>query len=421
MSIELTGPEKFSFQDAVCALLALEFIETASALIIEPANGEDAELVFESGETRNIVEVQVKGAAGTVTLGALARFLAHFPPRRSDGCLFDRIISDPKRSALFIASGRCGDDLQRFVVDAYQKPIHHREGKIRKKDAEALLSEFKRTNAKRGTGLYEARRRECLRITREVSQAAVRRVAERVLISERVTAAEIKSRCIAKLRDKYKVPSDRLDDALGCLRANVEQAKQNRADVLLLVKDTLKQFAVPPIRPADYVARDCESDWIKRASHDRVLLLSGPPRCGKSFAARCVGGHFQDLGFEVCQGRDVDEAYRFLSEPSHIERLYILDDPLGGVRIDAEASRSLGTLRSLVTSLLPTRRLIVSQNQQQLFSLTGTQELRQCPIGPYSWFDLGSPGSDFLSAAWKQMTQGPAVPDRKSTRLNSSH
>ena len=412
MSIELTGPEKFTFQDEVCVSLALEFIETASALIIEPANGEDAELIFESGTSLNVVEVQVKGATGTVTLASLARFLAHFPPRRTDTCLFDRIISDPQRSVLFVASGRCGDDVTPFVVNISEKPTRHREGRIRKKDAEAVLAEFKRASAKRGNGLYDARRRECLKLTRRVSKIAVRRAAEKILICERVTAADVRSRCCTKLHSKYKVPGDRLDDVLSRLRADVEHAKQSRADVLPLIRETLKKFTAPAVRPDDYVARGYESEWVGIASRERVLLLSGPPRCGKSYAARWTTEHFQSLGFELRQGRDTDEAYRFLSEPGDVERVYMLDDPLGGVRIDTDASRSLDTIRSLVASLLPNRRLIISQNQEQLFAVMGVSELHRCSIGSHEWLYLGEPRADFLVVAWGKMARRWAVPKR---------
>lgn len=409
MSIELIGPEKFTFQDEVSVSLALEFIETASALIIEPTNGEDAELIFESGTSRNVVEVQVKGAAKTVTLASLARFLTHFPPRRTDGCLFDRVICDPHRSILFVVSARCADDAMSFVVNTREKPIRHREGKVRRKDAEALLAEFKRVNANRGKRLYETRRRECLKLAKKISKIAARRAAERILIRERVTSADIRSHCCAKLHDKHKVPADRLDDVLGRLRADVEHAKQNRTDVLPLVRETLRNFTRPAVRPTDYVSRGCESEWIATASRERVLLLTGPPRCGKSYAARWITGHFQNLGFEVRQGLNTDEAYRFLSEPGSVERVYLLDDPLGGVRIDAEASHSLVAIRSLVASLAPNRRLIISQNRDQLFAVMGVHELGGCEIGSYKWFDLGQPHKDFLVAAWLNMARRSAV------------
>jgi hypothetical protein len=63
MSIEIIGPKKYKFQDRVCLLLALQHAQSAHAqLEIEPRGGEDAQLVFDDGLSRNVVEVQVKGA-----------------------------------------------------------------------------------------------------------------------------------------------------------------------------------------------------------------------------------------------------------------------------------------------------------------------------------------------------------------------
>jgi hypothetical protein len=409
MSIEITGPEKFAFQDMVCVFLAIHFSANKAALVIEPINGEDAQLTVEAQSARQVVEVQVKGSSGGIDLNSLAGFLSHFPPKGKENCLLERVLGDHQRIALFVVSGRCNDDALPFVIDSSLPLAPHKKGKVRRKDATALLSAFKSLKVERKSHLTELQRQHRLRLANEISIKAMGQAAERILILERATSSVIRARCMEMLRAR-RIPADRLDDVLNRLRSNVEQAKQERADVLPQTRETLKLASVPTLRPDGYVIRGAEGEWTKTASRKKVLLLSGPPRCGKSYAARYVAAHFQDLGFELRQGRDVDEAIRFLLEPSTVERVYWLDDPLGGIRLESDATRSWGMIRSLVAKLFPARRLIVSQNREHLLALTNVPKLQHCSLGAHKWFDLGSPSPNFLLSAWKKMAQAPSVP-----------
>lgn len=418
MSIEITGPEKFTFQDMVCVFLAIQSSVSEAVLVIEPVNGEDAQLTMLSGPVQQTVEIQVKGASGKINLNTLAGFLAHFPPRRTNGCLLERILEDQNRIALFVVSGRCNDDTLPFVIDSSLPFTPHRKGEIRKKDAIALLAAFKALKARSKSCLTDAQRRHSLRVANETSTKAMLQAAERVLIFERATPSIVRTRCIEMLR-VLRIPADHLADVLNRLRGDVEQAKQKRADVLPHVRETLKLASVPTLRPDGYVTRGVEAEWIKTASKRKVLLLSGPPRCGKSYAARYVAAHFQDIGFELRQGRDADEASRFLLEPSAVERVYWLDDPLGGVRLESDAARSWSIIRSLVSSLFPARRLIISQNREHLLALTGAPKIQQCSIGEHTWFDLGSPSPNFLMSAWKKMMRASFVPNPVGEKVHS--
>jgi hypothetical protein len=66
MSIAVTAPEKFDFQDLVCIELMLRFEANAGAvMLVEPEDGEDAGLTLPRHQMAAlIVEVQVKGPAG---------------------------------------------------------------------------------------------------------------------------------------------------------------------------------------------------------------------------------------------------------------------------------------------------------------------------------------------------------------------
>ena len=105
MSIAITAPQKFDFQDLACIELMLRFAASDSAsFFVEPKDGEDGELHLQKAGGPLRLEVQVKGASGTVTLEALASYLAHTPARRADHTLLERLIADTSRMAVLVMS-----------------------------------------------------------------------------------------------------------------------------------------------------------------------------------------------------------------------------------------------------------------------------------------------------------------------------
>lgn len=111
VNIAIVGPEKFAFQDMVCVELALALRGTGSfALVPEPTGGEDARLTW-SDDALSILEVQVKGASGTLTIGDLVEYLAHYPEKAETPSLLRRLMDEDETYSIFILSARCGDDL----------------------------------------------------------------------------------------------------------------------------------------------------------------------------------------------------------------------------------------------------------------------------------------------------------------------
>lgn len=74
MTINVTGPKKYDFQDLVCIAFGLRSVHrTGAELLIEPDGGEDCEL----RENGAVVEIQVKGAEGRFGIKDLADYLGH--------------------------------------------------------------------------------------------------------------------------------------------------------------------------------------------------------------------------------------------------------------------------------------------------------------------------------------------------------
>ncbi len=370
MSIATTAPEKFDFQDLVCAELALRFEERAGAsLIIEPAGGEDAELGFDppAGGV-SLIEVQVKGTASAVTLASIAECLTHFPPRKATSCLLERLIDNPFRVVLLVMSGRCDDAASRYVMGPDWDGATHPPSHLRIADAKALLQAFKIADlpGKDSSKLKANRKVHIEKLAQTLDPAGLRTVFERLIVVERVSSSYLEAQCEHHLRARHRIPGDRCPDVIARLQTSIKRAKSEGVDAFPLIQTILKEVAPPPLRPVGYVDRGQEKKWTEVLSQEKALLLSGSPRCGKSDAARRIAAEFQSLGYEVRVGSDADEATRFLLDNSIGDCLYVLDDPLGGTRPVPEPERTLERLRTLVPQLTNNRKLLVAQTQDRL-------------------------------------------------------
>lgn len=334
MSIAKTAPEKFRFQDLVCADLLLRFYDSPGfAIYIEPHDGEDAQIELAMNGRRLSVEVQVKGSRGDFTTARLAECLAHFPPRTVRNCLLERLLSDPNRFVLLVVSARSDDSAAPYVVEFDRAmrllvPEHI----ITRKHAKALLAELARLGLKssRPTKLQTARLKYCKRLASEIQSDVLRDAAQRLFLIDRVSAETLETNCHNRLRADHLVPGDRSGDALRDILDAVRKAKNEGIDARPLARRVVEHFRQRSLRPEYYAERGDEEHWTAELSVQNVLLLSGPPRCGKSISSRWVASTFQMHGYDVREGNDPDAGSRFLLDPSKGPRLFLLDDPLGG-------------------------------------------------------------------------------------------
>jgi hypothetical protein len=80
------------------------------------------------------------------------------------------------------------------------------------------------------------------------------------------------------------------------------ESKRTQADAFAPMLRELAARAPSAVRPDGYLERGIEADLEIQLRNERVLLLAGPPRAGKSWTARAIGGRLQVEGFEVRQG-----------------------------------------------------------------------------------------------------------------------
>jgi len=412
MTIAITAPQKFAFQDLVCIEIMLRFCAHADAkLFVEPDGGEDAELTFTVGGRAVRYEIQVKGAEGEIALGDVAACLAHAPPRRANPTLLERLMADPDRLALLVMSGRTDDASSVYLGRSAWQGEHHAGSRIKAADAAALIAAFATADVAGSDGgkLKIKRQTHNAAVAASVSPAAVREALGRTIIFDQVDDAELQARCAERLRRDHGVPSDRTTAVLLELRTAVGEAKSNKADAFPLLRRIFARASPPPIRPHNYIARGNEADLIDALSRDNVLLLSGTPRLGKTYAARWIAAEFMPLGYDVQEFADVDSAERFLLEPGTAPRLALLDDPLGELQIPAQAARSLARLANLIGRTRPQRKLIVAQGLEPLLATGRTTSLGQTVTAHRRWLDIGAPEPTFSVSLWRSLASTFAV------------
>ena len=412
MSIEVTGPEKYEFQDLVCVDLALRLTGSgAIRVFVEPERGEDALLCCGVGKEERKIEVQVKGSTRQVGVDAIAKCLTHFPARSSSGCLLQRLLASDDRYVLLVFSGRSRDAASKLVGDVASALTTRgaRRDAIQVRDAEALLEEIGEQWRHPSSSLDRARRKACLALSRDVRPRKLRAALKRLFVEERVTDQSLRSDCEKLLSSRYRIPSDKVADVVEALAREIRKVKyQSRKLGQLIdagpqIAGVLSRIGRSNLRPSDYVPRGDEAEWIAVLTRTNLLLLSGRPRCGKSYAALYISGHLQTLGYGVRQGYDVDEAARYLLDKAVEDRVFLLEDPLGGLATETNAFRSLDKLHWLISRLPSNRKLIVTQSQGQLFDICGKKNLKECKLGSLTWLDLSSPPSAFILKAWENM------------------
>ncbi|MGY4437519.1 nSTAND3 domain-containing NTPase [Bradyrhizobium sp. LM2.3] len=417
MSIAITAPQKFDFQDLVCIELMLRF-EANPGLTLLVEGDEDAEMALPRSALAPLtVEVQVKGASGPVAMAKIVDCLAHCPDRQVSGCLFERILGSPDRIALLVMSGRCDDAASAFVLpfnwDGTAPPV----GRIKTATAAAFLQEFGSLPASSDSDLMTRRKAHRDALVSKLTTDAVRQVLDRVIVFERIGDGDLRIACEQHLKKQFRIPQDRIVDIVNRLHKRIKDAKSDGTDAVPAMRAVLAEASPASLRPQGYVSRGVESELIATLTDRNCLLLSGPPRCGKSAAARWVAAEFEQLGYDVQQGSDLETANRFLLEPGNAQRLFVLDDPLGGAHLDPEAGRVFERLATLLSRLSVRRKVIVAQSQDAIFHTLGLTELRACTVSGNAWTDLGQYSPDFLQSLWIQLATRANTPPSLRARM----
>ncbi|MDZ5789343.1 hypothetical protein U4I95_02475 [Stenotrophomonas maltophilia] len=404
MNIAIIAPSKFEFQDLVCIDIALRSRSLDRVqMFAEPAGGEDGQLEFTCLGAATTVEVQVKGSESTLDLAKLASHLAHFPDRKGENTLLDRLIEDKGRFALFVVSGRCVDAVSSFLIKRMPEEILQRS--VSAPSAEAFRMDYARalgTLAEDDTALWKARHAHLIKTANEIDQATLRSALGRVLILEQQTSEDVETRIVNTLA-KLGVPTGSAAHAIGEMRERVQSAKGARIDVIASICDVIERYAPSTIRPSDYVSRGLENQMLADLLASHVLLLSGSPRTGKTFTARELASKLQVNGYEAKECFSVLEASRFLLDGAKACRVAILDDPFGGTHPVQNAAQELAQLKDLVTRANAAKLLIVVQAKDRIFGVFNTSTLSGARLHSHVWVDLDAHSAELATKLWRDL------------------
>jgi len=415
MTIAITAPQKFDFQDLVCLAFMLNFIHIDGACFFaEPKDGEDAELSFSDNGLNRMFEIQVKGSTESVTVDVLASCLAHTPGRIENNTLLERLIADDNRLAILVMSGRCSDATAPYVVSLDWNGVPHDLNFIKLEQAKEFLSAF-------GNAEIPGDPKSDLKIKRKQHNSSfassaktkeVRNALSRLVIVEQLDEKKIEAFCAERFLRDYRIPRDQVGDVIRRLHAALKESKSQRVDAYPRIRKILADATPDPILPVGYVSRGIEANFIDELSRKNVLLLTGVPRVGKSWMARYIAAEFQANGYDVREHGDVEQAERFLVESSEGLRIVILDDPLGGIHPIAEPNRMFLRLKTLIQKLRPQRKLIVAQGSSRLLSTARASDIMSASIVGHNWHDMNELPTAFLVLLWQSLALHFNVPNQ---------
>ncbi|MYZ54193.1 hypothetical protein [Malikia spinosa] len=307
-----------------------------------------------------------------------------------------------------------------LTVRANWRGMAHRNPPLPASAAQSFLAQIVASKPVKNTELERQRAKAFSALGQATSATKINEAFKRLILQDNVTKENVTDCLHNHLRD-LGVSNDRVKGALLQMLQRVRDSKGSGKDVVPALKDVLNAEVVPTVRPSDYVQRGAEQGWIAELSAQRALLLSGPPRCGKTDAAKWVAGALQELGFEVLRFSLVDEAERVLLDRRSNEVLVVLDDPLGSdLEVNSKAGQALRSLERLIRELAPNRRLIVAQSQEVLLAARSTDSLDKVKTGNLPWYNLGQYPSGFLLQVWDVQSKRNKVPDDVKTAVTSA-
>lgn len=406
MNISTFGPAGYRFQDLACIELALRFINKDSIeMFIE--SGEDAKLSYKVGNIKKIVEVQIKQTRDEVSIEFLAEILAHFTAFTTHDFLLKRIVDNKNTSGLIIAGGRCSDDTRHYLGINWEN-ISHENNFLKLVDVEKLKAALQ--DVKDGAVTLSTDRSAVVeKFLAQQPKTKLKQSLRKVFIEEQITEEKLISSCTKKLYELYRIPEEISSTVIIELMEKAAQIKKfPETEFISTLQSTARKY-INRSKQKKYIPRGDEEKWNTSLYKNQILLLSGPPQCGKTYVAEYYKVLYEKKNYEIGRGTDVSAADRFLSMDVPQPRIFILEDPLGSISTESNAVDSLARIRGISDALDSDRKIIVTQRKDILLEVMGETQLEDCSIGSSNWFDLDTADTDFLTRAWQEFCDEAGV------------
>ncbi|MCY1646652.1 hypothetical protein OVA11_06055 [Caulobacter sp. SL161] len=417
MTIARFAQDKFEYQDLATLFFALAGLnDTGLEIRPEPSVGEDTEVRTLLDGRGVTIDIQAKDEKADVDLARLAYHLAHPTAHRTDETLLDRLHADPDKLAVFITSGRLRDDAALYAAPEQWAGRTLVAASPTQDDARDFLTAF--SSVALPTTSYEPARQAHRRsLSTRLSAKDTQKVLRRVLVLERVSNAALRQRCVEIVARWIRAPETIADRLIDDLFDLVRSAKKSGADIVPPLRALLARHRRAEFGSADYEPHGLEQQWVDTLRSQGLLLIGGPPRCGKTEVAEHLADRFMDLGYDVVRAADVADARRLLRDQGAGQRLVFLDDPLGDGWSIADIPNAYDGLRRLVSQTSTSRLLLVAQNQTPLLNAANQESLATVRTGPHAWTSLARSDGDLALRVWRRKAAEAAAPAEAAGRI----
>jgi hypothetical protein len=395
MSVEIEGPQGYEFQYLVTASIAVKHV-FGTSLVVESTDGEDAQLTVQEPTITKLIDMQIKSSNKDIDLATLCDWLAHFPSRKIEHPLIEKLIRDENRTVVFIAAGRCADSTRAFLRN-FGDPQQLAE--LTTERVKLVIKAIKQfaDQMPSKTKLESGRRDKIIALSdfAASNSAQFKKSLQRIIIWESTTVDYVNYTLAQELALCHYIPRLSCANVISQLVDAVRLARNTRTDVIPDVRKILSSMSGKSMQgnePHDSIGR--EGTLLEILHNRRVLLLTGRSQCGKTNMAKYLAQRMQDEGVNAMIGQDVDETLRFLTARNEEERLYLLEDPFDHGETNRETIRAENILRRLLNELPAHRYLIVTSKITDLPPTART-------IQPYEWLDLTIQDPDLLMNFWR--------------------
>ena len=409
MSITTYGPLGYEYQYAATALWLLENLASTGRLLVEPAQGEDAEAT--ANKTPATVEIQAKSGSQPIDIYRFAEWLTHFPPHQAANSLLERLLNDEQRGVVFLAEGRSADATSHLTRPSDDRP---KQSVTEASKWVTDLADKIRVVYKRGESSLSGRRHAyCNALADTLSAKNIGPALSRIHIEEQLDSGSVQNRALDSLRLSHHIPRSRTLEVFRELLDLVRRARNTSADLVPMFHVVLqKNRPIPHALDPLYIAPAATDDWFRRLESTRALLLTGLSQAGKTQTGRALLLRLRTAGFLTAEGDRVTDADRFLSVGDGEERAYLLDDPFGHVP-SAGPGAVFPRLVRLIRGLSPEVRLIVTSRIEIVKALpTGT-----AGVDGNSWIDLTCRSHELARKVWSAHAREANLPPELTDRF----
>ncbi|WNG13424.1 hypothetical protein [Cystobacter fuscus] len=398
MSIATTSTAAYTYQyEADVWFFLLHAGEPGLMLVNEPRGSEDAKATFPAIPWN--VEIQSKSERGDVDIPLLLGWLWKFPEREASDSLLERLLSNLQSSALFFTGGRCTDSVRRLVSDGTNTVGEREFGLERAEAGEFLRMVSNVAEMPERTRLEQERRAH--RSALVLSLNDVFRLTRRIHVLEGVTREHILAES-RRLLVRHRVPTSQADHVFRRMVDYVREKVPDRDDVAPGLRKLLRESAKSRIfnEEAERIERPEESALLDRLQDKRVLLLTGPSRCGKTFLAKWLAQALQNLGFEIGRG-DSQDAMRFLLLGNEYDRLFIIENAFEQATASGTVRRTWEAVEQVIRELSEHCRLIVTASKESLRDTLDANGI-PIPMEGHPWVDLTVRDPALADRIWRK-------------------